>query len=211
MNVKILLFSVTIIALSISAGCSHKKSTNSNNTSIKVEATTFQRLTNEHIAYASAIWELASARFVVDRKMGRKNILTIHKDGYGVRKYFDGQYTVISLPAPQSSDGIGLGLFVADYNLFSVMEADAMALAGNTKEARVYYGILVHFTASDLLRVEINRKLEILDSLENKELSGDKLSEFRQLNSQYFSRLKLFEAESATPVVVTNLLDLPTQ
>lgn len=195
-------FAVLVLQLGCKKPRSHEPTD-----SVKVELTTFQTFTNEAVAYPSALWELAAARFEADREKGQRVILTLH-DSSGVQKYSDGRVTVVSLPAPNAEYRLALGLYAQQYNVFNLQAADEMALNGRVSEARELYRLLQHFDSRGGLKTEIGQKLRLLEEMERAGGHEDAVAKLKEVYSQHFSRLGLSEIDSVKTTMVTNLLEL---
>jgi hypothetical protein len=201
-------FLFSVVALAFIVGCNEKDPVKLATTTINVEAATFQALTNDCQSYASVLYELAFAKHVSDHQTGLRNILTVH-NGREIRKYGDGEVIVISLPAWNDQDRSGLCLFAEHYNLLNIQAADEMVLRGNTREARKLYQLLAHFDRRGNFTNELADRLSLLARLEGVEPAVDALQKFRELYSEYSSRLVVSGVDTVEPLNVTNLLSLP--
>lgn len=196
-----------VLALILIWGCSKEEPKKPATASVRVEAATFQALTNDCQSYASLLYELAIAKHISDHQSGLRKILTVH-DGREIQKYGDGEITVISLPAWNHQDRTGLWLFAEHYNLLNIQAADEMVLAGKTREARKLYQVLAHFDPRGNSTNALAERLNLLARLES-EHTGEVLEKFKELHAEYSSRLGLSGMDTSEQLTVTNLLSLP--
>lgn len=168
----------------------------------------YDRLLDEVNSLSGFLWELAAERYSAVSKRGEVWILTVH-DGWNIRKFKDKKYTVVSLPAVQPINKIGLCRYAAQYNALNEQAADQMVKNGRYKDARELYQLVLRFHCPDEApKEQVEQKLSILDKLEKGQNVEANLKEFGELTLELGSLLDLSGIDRIQPKEVTNLLNL---
>ena len=157
-------------------------------------------------ARSRLLYELAAERYSVNTKSNKKWVLTMHH-GRKIRRYTDGNYTVVSLPIFEPGDEPALCNYCTHYNSLAARAADLKAQAGEYTEAKRFYKLLVHFDCGDLKK-DYERKLTYLDKLERKEDVEVNLKKFMELSIPLGLTVDFSEIEKIQPIAVTNLLEI---
>lgn len=169
-------------------------------------------LLKEDTSLASALVQVAGARFAANEKRGTLWIMTLHdaSTNFGVLKYADRRATVVALPIIRSGDEYGLRHYVEAYNRLDVKSADLKVKAGKYSEAEEIYRLLLHFEPDSSLAPGVSQRLGYLEKI----LKGvDVAQNLRNLMDLYsdISPGFLTGMDDAPPVAVTNLFQIRFQ
>lgn len=161
----------------------------------------------EYASLCSALAELAIQRYEEDGKSGKISILTLQTNNFDFAKYADNDFELVCLPVVASDDWKGFCRYAYDYNECNIKKADLMVQAGQYKQARKIYQLLLRFDPCGLQTPRLKARLLCLDKLEKHEEVSDNIKLFTD-NCGCGALTDWGQLRNLKPTFVTNLLML---
>jgi hypothetical protein len=153
------------------------------------------------------LYELAAERYAAHSNRNETWFLTVHQ-GRNLRKWTDGRFTLLSLPALDKRDRIAKCRYAAQYNAFNLQAADRLVKAGKYAEAEELYCLVLYFDrcGDDIMREQTNTKLTVLEKLKKGEDRESNLKRFEELCDELAPLVDFSQVEKLAPTVVTNIM-----
>jgi len=152
--------------------------------------------------------DLAAERYAANSNRNETWILTVHV-GHSIRKYTDGKYTVLSLPASKQEARGAICSYVNQYNSLNLRAADLLVRSGKYDEARNLLQLIDHFGCQGShTNQEAKKRLPYLAKLVAGEDPEPIVEQLRNLYVDYRSPLDFTQIDRSASKVVPNLLEI---